>query len=77
MKAQKKRSKQKERYIFYKKQSIAVNSVYSTGTNCPVILFYAIDGNELYFKRVSHAKRYLDSVHGKTRQINDSDDIPF
>lgn len=90
MKAQKKRSRNKTRGITYKGQYIESNSVYATGLNYKTVLFYCpIQGVELYFRTISRAKRYLDSIQyqsapkkvttNKLGFIVDDlyDDIPF
>lgn len=67
MKAQKKRSKEKERFKYYKGQMIWVNSTYLSPKERKgkfnVGLFYCpLSGNDIYFESVGKVKRYIDSI---------------
>lgn len=77
MKAQKKRSRLKERFTYYKGQEIWTNTPYAYGLGKHKIgLFYCpVEGVELYFTSVGKAKRYLDSIQHKIKPIEG--DIPF
>ena len=76
MKKRIKNKLKKESGYSYKGQYIEKNGPYSFRGNNVVLFYCPIEGMELYFKTVSSAKKYLDSIHFKMitkKQIN----IPF
>lgn len=69
--------KRKKKSGFYKGQYIEENSVYGF-KKFPTVLFYCPkEGVELYFTRMSKAKRYLDTLRPIDMIKPIGNDIPF
>lgn len=81
MKSRLRKKKNKPVGRFYHGLYIEKNSPYShPNSTYRVVLFYCpIEGVEIYFKTIGHARSYLNSIYTRVRDTRETkkNDIPF